>query len=623
MSLRLALRRTSLAFCSLVLAGLAVQSTHTQQPAPRFGGAYAGLDPRRQLLVNDWIERFIQTTGQKLETAPFYDEIMTLSSKTTFDAVTHALMTTQLTDGAGSGMGDTLALVERVEAVRGEVPGASGDRQFRMYVRLKADALGTLERSREFKRREDNSVYHKGFPINYRAEGGPPSIQISIAPDHRRADIDVDYRASGFPAALFNGHLTASNSDVRAGNNSERHSARWAGLDNWWRGFFGIRLERAPADAEKASALAIPKTPRVGKKNIDAMAHDFLHAWLVEGDAMAAISYISDRSYACLAQDSDDPSAFDVGMAPFQLLNNLKAAHEAVGKRDSLEGLTVGVRLVAPALKVVTQPHHAQFVISSVPDDVAAAFDCESRLTLGASKKIARAYGNYYGATFYISGHQDQRVALLWAKENGYWKIVSWDTGSNEVDAPAPAAAAEAPLARIKSEPTLVDSARRFLEAWLVGKKYDDAFRYLSTKSYACYDLERSPNRPASTSPADAGVKLREGLEGAGRAVGEHRSLDTILEAVEPIHPSVRVMDHPYARTFSLTSIPNALADAAECDARARDGRIPDPLPLDYGDAFGMSLRFRTRSGDAPVLRLLWRKEADVWRITSYDVELP
>ena len=44
---------------------------------------------------------------------------------------------------------------------------------------------------------------------------------------------------------------------------------------------------------------------------------------------------------------------------------------------------------------------------------------------------------------------------------------------------------------------------------------------------------------------------------------------------------------------------------------------------LDYGDAFGMSLRFRTTGGDAPVLRLLWRKEADVWRITSYVVELP
>ena len=81
MSLRVASRRTSLVFCSLVFAGLAVQRTPTQQPAPRFGGAYAGLDSRRQLLVNDWIERFVKTTGQKLETAPFYDEIMTLSTR--------------------------------------------------------------------------------------------------------------------------------------------------------------------------------------------------------------------------------------------------------------------------------------------------------------------------------------------------------------------------------------------------------------------------------------------------------------------------------------------------------------------------------------------------------------
>jgi len=49
----------------------------------------------------------------------------------------------------------------------------------------------------------------------------------------------------------------------------------------------------------------------------------------------------------------------------------------------------------------------------------------------------------------------------------------------------------------------------------------------------------------------------------------------------------------------------------------------PDPLPLEYGQAFGMTFRFRTQGGDAPVLRLLWRKEDTVWRVTSYDIELP
>ena len=76
----------------------------------------------------------------------------------------------------------------------------------------------TLARSQEFKRGADNTVFHRGYPTSYRQQGGTPSIQISIAPDGRRADM------SGLPllefsGGLFNGHLTDANSDVRAGNN--------------------------------------------------------------------------------------------------------------------------------------------------------------------------------------------------------------------------------------------------------------------------------------------------------------------------------------------------------------------------------------------------------------------
>jgi hypothetical protein len=82
-------------------------------------------------------------------------------------------------------------------------------------------------------------------------------------------------------------------------------------------------------------------------------------------------------------------------------------------------------------------------------------------------------------------------------------------------------------------------------------------------------------------------------------------------------------MDHSYSDVFSLSSIPNALADAAECAARAAGSSVPDPLPLEYGSGFGTTVRFKTRGGDAPVLRLVWRKEADAWRIRAYGVELP
>jgi len=81
-----------------------------------------------------------------------------------------------------------------------------------------------------------------------------------------------------FPAALFNGHLTASNSDVRAGNNYDRHVNRWDGFQNWWRSFFGVRQQFAPDTTPSGSPLVLPKTPRVGNKNVEVMMHDFLNA---------------------------------------------------------------------------------------------------------------------------------------------------------------------------------------------------------------------------------------------------------------------------------------------------------------------------------------------------------
>ena len=49
------------------------------QPPIRFGGAYSGLDARRQQLVKDWVARFSEVIGRQLEPGPFYDEQITLS----------------------------------------------------------------------------------------------------------------------------------------------------------------------------------------------------------------------------------------------------------------------------------------------------------------------------------------------------------------------------------------------------------------------------------------------------------------------------------------------------------------------------------------------------------------
>ena len=605
------------------LSGSAIAIVSGQQAVPQFGGGYAELDSPRQVLVNDWVARLVKTTGQDVGPSEFYDNLMSLSAKTTFEAVTHALQRIQLTDRANASLGDALSLVEQIEFVRGEVIGASGDHQFRMYVRLTPTARETLTRVQQFKRGADNSIYHKGYPTNYREQGGTPSVQISIAPDNRRADIDVDYRGSSFPVALFNGHLTSANSDVRAGNNYDRHISRWTGFQKWWGGFFGTR--QTPAETARAAVrpVGIPGTPRLGKKNIDAMVNDFLTAWLIEGDINAAMGYVSDRAYACLARDSENPAAYDRGMGPVQLMINMKAAYDALGKRASLGTVVAGAPLNMPALRLVKQPLQARFVIYSVPDDIAAAFDCESQISVGDPKEAKRKYGDYFGTTFTVDGRRDDPVALLWAQEKGYWKVVSWKIGADDARMAAPVALPAPALAHISADQTLVQSARGFLESWLVKKDYAAAFAYISPKAYACYDLERDATKPAATSPEDAGVKLRSGLEAAGAMAGTARSLDAILSAPEPLHPAVRVMDHPFSRVFALASMPNALADAAECSARASDSPIPEVVPLEYGAGFSMNIRFNTRSGDAPVMRMLWRKENGAWRITSYAIEMP
>jgi len=423
---------------------------------------------------------------------------------------------------------------------------------------------------------------------------------------------------------LFNGHLSASNSDVRAGTNDERHQARWSGLQSWWRGFFGVGLSRSPDAVETPSALALPRVPRAGKRDITVMASDFLKAWLVEGNAVAAMGFVSERSYACLAENMPDPFAYDRGLAPFQILMNLKATHDALGPHASLEGVTTGVRFTKPGLRPVPQPHQGQYVIYDVADDVAARFDCASRLTPGSPAKVSHEYGHHFGTTFRVVGpRKAASIALLWAKEDGYWKIVSWQTELDADAMPAPPAPPTPTIVRIKADLLLVNAAKSFLDAWLVQKDYDAAFRSISRRSYPCYDLLRGPDAPASTSLDDAGQKIRASLERVGKQVGSPRTLDTVVEAAEPLHSAIRVMDQPYAGLFSLTSIPNALGDTVECDARARGAVPPDPLPLEYGQAFGMTFRFRTQSGDAPVLRLLWRREDGNWRVTAYEVELP
>ena len=72
----------------------------------RWGGEYLSLSPQQKRLVDDWFQRLNSTVKKTVDPAEGYAEIP-LSARTTFDAVTHALTKTGLTDKSGKKLADT------------------------------------------------------------------------------------------------------------------------------------------------------------------------------------------------------------------------------------------------------------------------------------------------------------------------------------------------------------------------------------------------------------------------------------------------------------------------------------------------------------------------------------
>ena len=110
-----------------------------QDQALQLSGSYDTLAPAQRRLVDDWFQQYNQIMEKELIARDAYDRLP-ISTRTTFEAVTHALVQTELTDDAGGSLGKAIDLIDQVEAVRGSVPNTGGDSQFRVIVLLRPDA---------------------------------------------------------------------------------------------------------------------------------------------------------------------------------------------------------------------------------------------------------------------------------------------------------------------------------------------------------------------------------------------------------------------------------------------------------------------------------------------------
>jgi hypothetical protein len=588
------------------------------------GASYAALRPEQKSLIDNFIRNYNATTGNKLVAEQAYDNAR-LSIRTTFDAVTHALLNAKMTDAKGKSLGRAIDLVEAVDQVMGEESGVGGDLQFLLYVYLKPNAVDILGRSQEFFHDKDNSVYHKGFPICYRLKNGPPSIQFSISRDHKMSDVDVDYRSSGFPKGLVNGHLSASNSDVRAGNNLDRHDGRWTGLNGWWRNVFGQLGTGGKPPKENATERVgnIPMNPGVkADQGIDKSAHDFLQSWVVEKEPNKSVAYFSRLSYPCLevmAQKSGKP--VPPGMIRLRTMMAMQKFSDSVGTSSSVADVFEPADKWSQALKPAKNAYPSEFLLVNVPEDMGADEECVATPKNDTKEKFfATAFRGKQGDS------RNKVMSLLWVQEGGYWKIVAIriEDGSDAGMVPKNAAAQTVPSVEapssIAADPAAVKNITDFYQAWIVKRNVAQASTYASQRSYQC--LAPPSKDQKNMTPV---ARIQSGLQGPLARIPSATNLSDLMSALQPSNDLLRPVQQENSRAFAIMAVPDQKADSFLCQHRQMPEASPDLNPSDakYGAYYLSASRLNYGDEQSPALLLLWTKEGATWKIVAWAVELP
>ena len=388
---------------------------------------FADMTPRQQELFKTYIDRYNKTRGSLYSPEEGFDRL-TVSEQTTFYGVTHALGNTVLTDAGGTSLGSALDRIESIERIAGQYAGREGDQQFRLYVNLEPGTRELLDRSREFFRDRENTVYHVGYPHSYRQVGKEPNMQMSLAEDGLTADIDVDYRSSRSPRGLFNGHLTAANSDIRVGENANLHRSRWGGLIAWWQETFG-HVEESATDARDLidsnrpdAATPLPPDRPAGDNptRIEDAAQEFLSDWLVRHQYQQALEFLSPRAYACLVtSDERRGQPLDAAGARRELLTLMEYASDKLGPRPNLTSSIVAFVPRDPKRVVVDHPFRHEFLLTPLTEAEARPYFCD--------KTTAPATGaEYFGVVFQFRVSGGGVLGLLWTRMDDQWKLVSY-----------------------------------------------------------------------------------------------------------------------------------------------------------------------------------------------------
>lgn len=588
------------------------------------GKSYATLRPEQQRLVDDFVSRYNQATGSQLVPEQAYDKAR-LSVRTTFDAVTHALLNAKITDTTGKNLGHAIDLVEAIDEVMGEESGVAGDRQFRLYAYLKPNAFDILSSSQEFFRDKDNVTYHKGFPICFRLKDGPPSIQFSISRDKKLTDIDVDYRSTKFPQALVNGHLTAANSDVRAGNNLGTHDRRWTGLSGWWRDLFAQfgTVRKPPKETATDRLASIPLNPSVkAAEGIDKSAHDFLQTWVVDKQPNKSVAYFSRRSYACLEAISENlQKNTSPGMVLLRTEMAMREFANTAENAQSVSDVFVADDEWSQQLKEAKNAFASEFRLVALPADMANDEECVSGDGSGKPSKE-----KFYATVFREKQAGPLVMLLVWTQERGYWKIVAIRLEDNSAAAIVPHNAAvqvepaEKEPQKIAPDPTAVKDITQFYEAWILKRDTKQALQFVSQRSYQCLPAPSEDQKKLAPL-----ARIQLGLEQPLNEIPSRANLSDMMSSVQPVNELMRSVEQENSKAFAIIAVPDQMADSFLCENPHLPEEPPklQSLEVKYGTYYLSAGQLNFGEERSPTLLLVWTKEKAHWKVVAWVIDVP
>jgi hypothetical protein len=134
--------------------------------------------------------------------------------------------------------------------------------------------------------------------------------------------------------------------------------------------------------------------------------------------------------------DDNDPASGGSNESVLPLRNGLQGVAEFVGAVDKhrLGDAIEGVLPRAEELRILAQSTDA-YTLLSIPDDVAQSLSCMTPLAERQPivSRGAPQYDNYYATSFRLRlvGEEPDAAFLVWAKENGEWRIVAFDLVTN------------------------------------------------------------------------------------------------------------------------------------------------------------------------------------------------